>query len=151
MTPKVREVKVTGISAKAPKAARTAPPTAQQAPKQAAADEATQAPESPKRVVALSEPEPVRGYATVGVTWKHGTDYSDDQIDVTVRTEKNGMWSRWMTAAYHDEHGPDGGSAEEKAAASAPGPTPWSWATSTACRCVRRPPTAARLPTSSSP
>ena len=33
VTPKVREVKVTGISAKSPKAARTTPPTAQPAPK----------------------------------------------------------------------------------------------------------------------
>ena len=71
--------------------------------------------------MALSEPEKVRGYATVGATWKHGTDYTEDQIDVTVRTEKDGVWSRWMTAAYHDEHGPDGGSAEEKAAGERPG------------------------------
>jgi hypothetical protein len=117
VTPKVREVNVTGISAKAPKAARTAPPSARQAPQEQSDD----APASPKRVVALSDPEPVRGYATVGVTWKHGTDYSDDQIDVTVRTEKDGVWSHWMPAAYHDEHGPDGGSSEENARGQRPG------------------------------
>ena len=81
----------------------------------------TEAPAEPKELVALSEPEPVRGYATVGVTWKHGTDYSDDQIDVTVRTEENGKWSRWMPAEYHDEHGPDAGSAEENAGRERPG------------------------------
>src|SRR5688500_11239545 len=64
VTPKVREVKVKGISAKAPKGALTAPPSARQTP-QRQADEAA---ESPKRVVALSDPEPVRGYATVGAT-----------------------------------------------------------------------------------
>ena len=61
------------------------------------------------------------GYATVGVTWKHGTKYADDQIDVTVRTEKDGTWSRWTEAAYHDEHGPDGGSTEENAGRERPG------------------------------
>ena len=73
VTPKVREVKVAGISAKAPKAAT---PRARQAPRRRTS---TTGPPprgagEPKRVVALSEPEPVRGYATVGVTWKHGTD-----------------------------------------------------------------------------
>ena len=72
VTPKVREVQVTGISAKSPKAARTTPPTAQPAPKHDhGPGDAAHAPESPKRVVAISEPEKVRGYATVGATWKH--------------------------------------------------------------------------------
>ena len=78
-------------------------------------------PGSAKRVVALSEPEPVRGYATVGVTWQHGADYSDEQIDVNVRTEENGTWSRWMPADYHDEHGPDAGSSEDNTVGERPG------------------------------
>ena len=44
-----------------------------------------------------------------------------DQIDVQVRTEKNGTWSGWTTAAYHDEHGPDAGTAEEESARERPG------------------------------
>ena len=63
----------------------------------------------------------MRGYATVGVTWKHGVDYAENQIGVQVRTEKNGRWSGWTTAAYHDEHGPDAGTAEEESSRERPG------------------------------
>jgi N-acetylmuramoyl-L-alanine amidase/FG-GAP-like repeat len=124
VTPKVREVRVSGVSAKGPKTARPTPPGARQAPPKAHEHEgapSTEEPAEPKELVALSEPEPVRGYATVGVTWEHGTDYSDDQIDVTVRTEEDGKWSRWIPAEYHDEHGPDAGSAEEDAGRERPG------------------------------
>ena len=38
-----------------------------------------------------------------------------------VRTEKNGAWSGWIDAEYHDDHGPDGGSAEEERRAERPG------------------------------
>ena len=122
VTPKVREIKVKGIAEKAPKAARTPRSTARQTPPQAKqpnGEDSTQA--RPKRLVALSEPEPVRGYATVGATWKHGTKYADNQIEVSVRTEENGTWSRWTEAAYHDEHGPDAGSTEENAGRERPG------------------------------
>ena len=71
--------------------------------------------------MALSDPQPVSGYATIGVTWQHGTDYEDDQLAVQVRTEKKGAWSDWMTVAYHDDHGPDGGSTEEEARNERPG------------------------------
>jgi hypothetical protein len=112
VTPKVREVKVAGISAKTPSQARGEAPTKAR----------TAAPEhAAKRVVALSDPQPVSGYATVGVTWKHGTSYSEDQLAVQVRTAKHGTWSGWMTAAYHDDHGPDGGSTEEEAKNERPG------------------------------
>ena len=66
MTPKVREIKVKGISAKAPK--RHGPPG------RVPGRHRPQAQARPKRLVALSDPERVSGYATVGVTWKHGTD-----------------------------------------------------------------------------
>ena len=90
VTPKVREVPVTGVQEKGATGA-------------------------PKRLVTLSEPQPVHGYATVGVTWKHGVDYAEDALSVQVRTEKSGVWSGWTTAEYHDEHGPNGGT-DEKAA-----------------------------------
>ncbi|RNL78626.1 hypothetical protein EFL95_05940 [Nocardioides marmorisolisilvae] len=60
----------------------------------------------------LSKPTAVHGYATVGVTWKPGTKLGEDQIKVQVRTARNGTWSGWQTAAYHDDHGPDAGEAE---------------------------------------
>ena len=94
VTPKVREVKVSGISAKASKTARPTPPSARQAPPKAHEHEgahSTEEPAEPKELVALSEPEPVRGYATVGVTWKHGTNYCrrPDRRDGAHRGERH--------------------------------------------------------------
>ncbi|MBW8750205.1 MAG: VCBS repeat-containing protein [Propionibacteriales bacterium] len=97
VTPKVREVKVQGID---PQAARDIPGVVT-APKK-----------KTKTLAALSAPTPVRGYATVGVTWKAGTQLTEDQISVQVRTRKGDTWSGWTTAAYHDDHGPDAGTAE---------------------------------------
>ncbi len=108
VTPEVREVRVAGISEKAPGAAGA---TARLAPQA----------EAPKRLVAVSDPQPVTGYATVGVTWKHGVDYAEDDVAVQVRTEEGGAWSEWIDAEYHDEHGPDGGSAEALATDDRPG------------------------------
>ncbi len=108
VTPDVREVRVTGISKKASGA-------------RGAGSARRLQPEAPKKLVVVSDPQPVTGYATVGVTWEHGVDYKDDQIAVQVRTEKNGTWSGWTTAAYHDEHGPDGGSDEAQTKNDRPG------------------------------
>ncbi|MBO9523837.1 MAG: VCBS repeat-containing protein [Nocardioidaceae bacterium] len=104
VTPTVREVKVAPLSA----ASRT---TVQ---KPVAKGPAAKAPaKTPaKRLAAVSTPTKVHGYATVGVTWKSGTELAEDQIQVQVRTKKDGAWSGWTTAAYHDEHGPDAGTAE---------------------------------------
>jgi hypothetical protein len=109
VTPKVREVKVEGIDAGA---ARTIPGvvTGAEAP---AGKKRT--PTAPTRLAALSAPAPVHGYATVGVTWKPGTKLAEDQISVQVRTRKDGVWSGWTTADYHDEHGPDPDSTEARA------------------------------------
>lgn len=63
-------------------------------------------------LAALSAPEPVDGYATVGVTWKSGTEIDDEDIAVSVRSLGNGEWSQWETVEYHDEHGPDPDSPE---------------------------------------
>jgi len=128
VTPRVREVRVTGISARAPGATSGSAPRKQAPGKQQARQGSRSGDTEPapsltatKRLAALSDPQPVRGYATVGVTWKHGVDYSEDQLGVQVRTEKNGRWSDWITAAYHDEHGPDVGSAEDEARKERPG------------------------------
>jgi hypothetical protein len=102
VTPKVREVKVDGIDSRA---ARDIPGVVSTPKKGAPGHAAT-------RLAALSTPAPVHGYATVGVTWKPGTQLPEDAIKVQVRTRTNGIWSGWTTAPYHDEHGPDAGTAE---------------------------------------
>ena len=101
VAPKVREVEVAGISEEGP----TAP----------------LARGDGQRLVALSDPEPVRGYATVGVTWEHGAEISDRVLSVQFRTEKAGAWSDWLPAVYHDEHAPNSGSAELGARGERPG------------------------------
>jgi hypothetical protein len=111
VTPKVREVKVSGVDASAAKdipGVVTTPPKAT-AP---AKGSARKAPAKPDVLAALSQPTPVHGYATVGVTWQHGVDLAENQISVQIRTRKDGVWSGWSTAAYHDDHGPDDGTPE---------------------------------------
>ncbi len=69
-----------------------------------------------------SKPQSVVGFAAVGVTWQHGEDLAEDQIALQVRTRTGDEWSDWEALEYHDEHGPDAGSAE--AAGSRPGTEP---------------------------
>ncbi len=69
-----------------------------------------------------SKPQSVTGFAAIGVTWKHGEDLDDDQITLQVRTRTGEEWSGWEDLEYHDEHGPDPGSAE--AASARPGTEP---------------------------
>jgi hypothetical protein len=69
-----------------------------------------------------SKPQAVTGFAAIGVTWKHGEDLDEDQINLVVRTRTGDSWTDWEALEYHDEHGPDDGSAE--AAASRPGTEP---------------------------
>ncbi len=127
ITPKVREIKVAGISRQTGTGAPSTPttrssPSAKPSPRSQAVPQApADPPRTTKRVVAQSAPQKVHGYATVGVTWKHGADYAENQIGVQVRTEKNGQWSGWTTAAYHDEHGPDAGTSEEESSRERPG------------------------------
>jgi hypothetical protein len=111
VTPKVQEVKVAGIDATA----------VREIPGSVTAPDSGGAPEPPtvksepkKQLAALSAPTPVHGYATVGVTWKPGTDMPEDQISVDVRTRRGSTWSGWTKIAYHDEHGPDAGTAEAR-------------------------------------
>jgi hypothetical protein len=135
VTPTVREVKVTGISTRAQqeapqKTGRQKAPGASTG--KAAPDpnqrEAPTAPQRPthettpttKRLVALSDPQPVTGYATVGVTWKQGVRYTDD-LGIEVRTKKDGTWSAWTVLGHDEEDGPDSGSSELDGARSRPG------------------------------
>ena len=117
--PKVREVAVTGVDP----AAKTLPETGEepaarqpaaqdraQAPQQA--DEKPQDPKNATKLAAVSAPTKVTGYATVGVTWTGAESVSEEDIAIQVRTKKDGTWSRWSSAEYHDDHGPDIGSGE---------------------------------------
>ena len=66
--------------------------------------------------VVLSDPLPVSGYGTVGVTWSGATTEPtlvEGEIDVEVRTrDAAGAWSGCTEAKYSDEHGPDPDSPE---------------------------------------
>jgi hypothetical protein len=78
--------------------------------------------EGDEELAALTGPEPVSGYATVGVTWKHGEVVDDEDITVSVRSLADGAWSNWEEIEYHDEHAPDPGS--EEATRARPGTDP---------------------------
>ncbi len=106
VTPKVREVSVTS-------------PPKREAARQAPTQNKQQAPADPG--YAETAPQKVEGYATIGVTWKHGVTYGDDEISIEVRTEDKGAWSKWMDVDYHDDHGPDGATSEEESARERPG------------------------------
>ena len=69
-----------------------------------------------------STPQDVDGYGAVGVTWAHGESLEEDEIALQVRTRTGDTWSDWEDLEYHDDHGPDAGSAE--AAAARPGTEP---------------------------
>ena len=112
VTPKVREIRVAGISGKAKGA------TGYGAARRLATGTGTGA---SKRLVALSDPQPVHGYATVGVTWKHGVGYSSKALTVEVRTENDGTWSGWNVLAHDSDDGPDSSSSEVVSAKARPG------------------------------
>jgi len=67
-----------------------------------------------ERLAALSEPQDVSGYATVGVTWEHGVQVDEDEITVSVRSLEDGEWGEWQPIEYHDDHGPDPDSEEAR-------------------------------------
>lgn len=60
----------------------------------------------------VSTPQPVDAFGAVGVTWASGEELEEDQITLRVRTREGDEWSAWEDLEYHDEHGPDPGSAE---------------------------------------
>ena len=84
-------------------------------------DEVPEETEELTRTTVLSEPQPVTGYGAVGVTWSHGEQVADDQIDLQVRTADAGTWTRWSELEYHDDHAPDPG---EEDAGTRPGTDP---------------------------
>ncbi|HET7734737.1 MAG TPA: FG-GAP-like repeat-containing protein [Nocardioidaceae bacterium] len=55
----------------------------------------------------VTQPQAVTSFATVGVTWQHGVEVDEDDIVVSVRTKRDGRWSRWEALEYHDDHQPD--------------------------------------------
>ena len=69
----------------------------------------------PQRISAISAPTRTTGYATVGVTWEHGVELTEDEITVMVRTKDDGVWSSWEEMHYDGGHGPDPGTDEDDA------------------------------------
>ncbi len=74
-------------------------------------EEALGSVETPK-AAGLSDPQPVDGFATVGVTWSSEQHLADDEITVSVRSLADGAWSRWQVIPYDAAHGPAAGSPE---------------------------------------
>lgn len=72
--------------------------------------------EATAELAALSAPEPVDGYATVGVTWDHAERLGEDEVAVSVRSRDGDEWGPWQEIEYHDDHGPDPDSAEARGA-----------------------------------
>ncbi len=64
-------------------------------------------------LAAVSAPQPVTGFGVVGATWRGGVPGS---LDLEVRTREAGSWSGWQALPVDDDHGPDPGSAEARAA-----------------------------------
>jgi hypothetical protein len=58
----------------------------------------------------VSAPEPVKGFATVGVTWENGARLGEDDVEITVRTREAGTWSPWQEMHVDADHAPDPGS-----------------------------------------
>lgn len=129
VSPRVEEVAVTGIdgkaaaadpSAGAPGATSTGTPQSTDANRLSAPRVGAQD-SGGLQLAAQSEPQPVHGYGTVGVTWQHGVDLSEDAISVEVRTQSGGSWSDWQPVSYHDDHGPDLADAGENSSRERPG------------------------------
>ena len=92
VTPKVRQVAFHGVDRSQPKRER---PTREGL-----------------RLAVVSPAEKATGLATVGVTWNQADRLSEAQLQVDVRTRKDGRWSTWTALEYHDDHGPDASEAE---------------------------------------
>jgi len=64
-------------------------------------------------VSALSAAVSATGFAAVGVTWPRGSVVTSRRFQV--RTQTDGIWSRWQPMRAGGEHGPTVGSAESRA------------------------------------
>jgi hypothetical protein len=113
--PEVREVPLDGVEPRGVRALRTTgtgdAPTGGLRP---VGYETTSGDTSRDRgeLAALSAPEPVSGYATVGVTWEPGAVRGADGVTLAVRTRDEGTWSPWQRLPWDPEEGPDPDSAE---------------------------------------
>ena len=111
--PAVMEIPVRGISAAGLKAL-TGKTRSQENAESPQLRLASAEQQSNLELAALTAPEPVSGYATVGVTWKHGAVVDEEDITVSVRSLEDGAWSGWEQIEYHDDHAPDPGSEEAR-------------------------------------
>ena len=96
VTPKVRQVAFHGSDRSRPKSRST-----QERPTR-----------DGLRLAVVSPAEKATGLATVGVTWDEAARLTEAQVQVDVRTRKDGRWSSWSALEYHDDHGPDASEAE---------------------------------------
>ncbi len=64
----------------------------------------------------VSQPLPVTGYGTVGVTWDPGAPIAEDEASFEVRTRTGDEWSTWTDLHYDPEHAPDPDSREGRLA-----------------------------------
>jgi hypothetical protein len=55
----------------------------------------------------VSDPQDVRGYGAVGVTWAAGQAAPEDALSFEVRTRTGSTWSDWSRLAYDADEGPD--------------------------------------------
>jgi hypothetical protein len=127
--PEVREVPVKGVDPKVRDEVPAIEEQAREEAQQQAAEEDTDTDDAPQaqdqdaerrsaetaapKVAVLTEPQRVRGFATVGVTWNHGVEVAEDELDIAVRTRSgDGDWSEGAPLEYHAEHAPDEGSGD---------------------------------------
>jgi hypothetical protein len=64
-------------------------------------------PSGSQAIRAVSEPEPVSGYATVGITWSGDRQPAPEAVTLEVRTRSGGPWSPWQPLAYDPDHDPE--------------------------------------------
>jgi hypothetical protein len=64
---------------------------------------------SAQEIRVVSAPEPVKGFATVGVTWEDGPRLGEDELQVAVRTRQDRTWSQWQEMHVDADHAPDPG------------------------------------------
>jgi hypothetical protein len=111
--PRVHQVAVDGVSRKGLEALRARP--ADRTPGATSALRLAAAGTEVDQLAALTAPEPVRGLATVGLTWSPGAQVAEEGLRLAVRTRTEDAWSGWTAMPYHDDHGPDSDTREGRA------------------------------------
>ena len=82
-------------------------PTASQRGSTTSLKARTKAADAPGATELVSQPLPVSGYGTVGVTWDPGAPIAEDEASFEVRTRTGDEWSTWTDLHYNPEHAPD--------------------------------------------